>query len=388
MRRILFDFVIEVPPRSVEVLKNIGRIGDDEQFKYGLFNASIEEISGNSNEPVEVSLQVGDGKNWAPWAYDYDIVHEGDSLTDYSRGPAHPRFKIARIRVAKRFLKTRVKLRVWGYVDYGPIEEEPSPKPPTPTEPKPPEEGTPSQPEKPSEPFDVGRWIEYGLRKILRDEEPPSCFPSTTRFLVVLLAMIYTAALPQVDFWVRALGLVAVPTILVAEPWRLLTHIFVHYPMMGEVGGLIIPHAHIAMNTLFLWVFGDNVECRVGRGRYLGYFLVLGVLAGLGQVLWMHVIGLGFAEVYVVGASGAISGLMGMYLVFWPGNRVVFLGKRMPAWLFLVLWFLGQVGMLFSLGLGVAVAGHVTGFICGLVFGYAEKRGLEGSRWVSEIVRR
>jgi len=388
MRRIPFDFEIEVLPYSNEAFMEICGIGDGEEFKYGIFHARVGEISGGSSDFVEVSLQVGDGENWAAWAYDYDIVHEGDSLMGYSRGPAHPRFKIARIRVAKQSLKTRVKVRVWGSVDYGKLVEEPSSKPPAPTEPKPPEERPPSQPEKPSEPFDVGGWIEYGLRKILRDEEPPSCFPSTTRLLVALLAMIYTAALPQIDVWVRALGLVAIPAVLIGEPWRLLTHIFLHYPMMGEVGGLIIPHAHIAMNTLFLWVFGDNVECRVGKGRYLGYFLVLGVLAGLGQVLWMHAVGLGFAEIYVVGASGAISGLMGMYLVFWPGNRVVFLGKRMSAWLFLVLWFLGQVGMLFSLGLGVAVAGHVTGFICGLVFGYAEKHGLEGLRWVSEIVRR
>ena len=152
------------------------------------------------------------------------------------------------------------------------------------------------------------------------------------------------------------------------------THMWLHYPIIETINGLVIPHAHIAMNVLFLWVFGDNVECRLGHGKYLAYYLILGVLAGLGQVLWCHVIGLGLAPICFIGASGAISGIMGMYLVFYPRNHVIFLGRRMYALSFMALWFLGQVGMLFSMNQMVGVASHITGFIIGIVFAIFEKR--------------
>jgi len=135
----------------------------------------------------------------------------------------------------------------------------------------------------------------------------------------------------------------------------------------------VVPHAHIAFNILFLWVFGDNVECRIGHGKYLAYYLICGVISGAGEVLWLHTIGLGFQPIIIVGASGAISGIMGMYLILFPKNHVVFLGKRVKAWNFLILWFLGQIALLFQTDITVAVAAHITGFVVGMILGGAEK---------------
>jgi len=251
---------------------------------------------------------------------------------------------------------------VW--IQYIPAEE-PS-VPPTPPE-------TP-EPEKPSEPFDLGKWLEFGLRKLLRDEEPPGCPPNNTKLLVTLLAAIYAITLANVDLWVKALGLVAIPSMALSQFWRLFTYMWIHVPVVATVDGYVIQHAHIAMNALFLWVFGDNVECRLGHGKFLAYYLLCGVLAGLGHVLVANAIGAVNAAGYVVGASGAISGVMAMYMVFFPRNHVIVCGRRMRAYYFIGLWFLGQLAMVSATGGGIAYACHVSGFLAGLALALAEKR--------------
>ena len=148
---------------------------------------------------------------------------------------------------------------------------------------------------------------------------------------------------------------------------------WLHAPITETINGIVVPHAHIAMNILFLWVFGDNVECRLGHGKYLAYYLILGILAGLGEVAWLHIMGLGFQPIIIVGASGAISGIMGLYLSLYPKNHVIVFGKQLKAWNFLILWFLGQIALLFQIGITIAVAAHITGFLAGVILGEAEK---------------
>ena len=235
------------------------------------------------------------------------------------------------------------------------------------------EEPSPPEPSPPSERFDLGKWLEFGLRKILRDEEPPGCSPNNTKLLVVLLAMIYAITLANVGFWVKMLGLVAIPSLALIEFWRFFTYMWIHVPTVAAVDGYVIQHAHIAMNLLFLWVFGDNVECRLGHGKYLAYYLICGVVAGLGHVLVANVVGAVNAVGYVVGASGAISGVMAMYMVFFPKNHVIVCGRRMTAWAFLGLWFIGQLAMVSAMGSGVAYACHVFGFLAGLALALAER---------------
>ncbi len=143
-------------------------------------------------------------------------------------------------------------------------------------------------------------------------------------------------------------------------------------------GGIL----HIAGNMLFLWVFGDNVEDRLGHVRYAVFYLGTGVVATLA-----HSLVTGFADVPIVGASGAIAGVLGAYLVLVPHSRVrtlVFLLffvtiVDLPAPLFLVYWFIIQlfqgVGGL-GLQTGVAYMAHIGGFGAGWLIARAISRRL------------
>jgi len=146
----------------------------------------------------------------------------------------------------------------------------------------------------------------------------------------------------------------------------LLTSMFMH-------GGL----AHIFGNMLFLWIFGDNIEDRLGHIRYLIFYLVCGVLAGLAHV-FSTVIFAGGSEAGLLipslGASGAISGVLGAYILLFPTRRVTVLLSwfvtQVPAFVAIGLWFVFQLisglGMLGSQQGGVAYAAHIGGFVAGL----------------------
>jgi membrane associated rhomboid family serine protease len=136
--------------------------------------------------------------------------------------------------------------------------------------------------------------------------------------------------------------------------------------------------AHIVGNALFLWVFGDNVEESMGKGRFVLFYLVCGLVAAAAHVMTQP-----GSPVPTVGASGAISGVMGAYLVLYPHARVnmlfifiiIFRVIPVPAWLVLLWWFIMQVitGLPELMRLnpevsgGVAVWAHVGGFVAGLL---------------------
>jgi membrane associated rhomboid family serine protease len=134
---------------------------------------------------------------------------------------------------------------------------------------------------------------------------------------------------------------------------------------------------HIGFNMLFLWVFGNNVEDRLGRIRFPIFY----VLCGLGAA-FAHILASPNSEVPTIGASGAVSGILGAYAVVWPSATIVciipvfiliFFTVRTPAWLMIGLWFALQlfsgVGSLGQAGTegGVAYLAHVGGFLTGLV---------------------
>ena len=147
--------------------------------------------------------------------------------------------------------------------------------------------------------------------------------------------------------------------------WSLLTHQFLH-------GGWL----HIVANMWTLWIFGDNVEDRMGPLRFIIFYLVCGVLAALTQVLVTP-----NATIPSVGASGAIAGVLGAYFLFFPTARLIVLIPilffpfffELPAVIFLVLWFFIQLfsgtAMLASpqqVG-GIAFWAHIGGFIAGML---------------------
>ncbi|MDQ6653511.1 MAG: rhomboid family intramembrane serine protease [Acidobacteriota bacterium] len=137
--------------------------------------------------------------------------------------------------------------------------------------------------------------------------------------------------------------------------------------------------AHIAGNMLFLWIFGDNVEDRMGHLRYLIFYLVCGVLASLAHVFITAALATDVGSMLIpsLGASGAISGVLGGYIMLYPTRRVtVFLFRfltQVPAYVAIGIWFafqlisgLGMLGGGSQQG-GVAYAAHVGGFVAGLV---------------------
>ena len=137
--------------------------------------------------------------------------------------------------------------------------------------------------------------------------------------------------------------------------------------------------AHIAGNMLFLWIFGDNVEDRMGHLRYLIFYLVCGLLASLAHVLTtvMFATEPGSLLIPSLGASGAISGVLGGYIVLYPHRRVTAIVFRfvtdVPAYVAIGIWFAFQLisgtaifGGGSQLG-GVAYAAHIGGFVAGVV---------------------
>jgi hypothetical protein len=140
--------------------------------------------------------------------------------------------------------------------------------------------------------------------------------------------------------------------------------------------------AHIAGNMLYLWIFGDNVEDRLGSGKYLFFYVLGGIIASAAHILTNPT-----SRIPTVGASGAIAAVLGAYLVLFPRQKVLTLiplgfWMRMtllPASIVLGMWFVLQfLSGVLSLGGpdvgGVAFWAHIGGFISGVIFGQLFKK--------------
>ena len=159
------------------------------------------------------------------------------------------------------------------------------------------------------------------------------------------------------------------PRDLVPPPFTVLTSMFLHGSVM-----------HVAGNMLSLWIFGNNVEDALGRGRFLLFYLLCGLAAAVTQTVATAVGAAGLVgpdaaavlSVPMIGASGAIAGVMAAYMVLFPHARVhtlvIVFVLRVPAVLFIGLWFLLQVLAVAQGGSpSVAFFAHIGGFVIGLV---------------------
>jgi membrane associated rhomboid family serine protease len=147
------------------------------------------------------------------------------------------------------------------------------------------------------------------------------------------------------------------------QSWHLLTSMFLHGSWM-----------HLLGNMWFFWLFGNNIEDSMGHGRFVVFYLLSGLTAAMVQVLLNPT-----SAIPMVGASGAISGVMGAYLVLYPRVKVYCLlplgffmtTVALPAWVMLGYWmllqFLGGVQSIAGEGGGVAFGAHVGGFVAGVV---------------------
>ena len=208
----------------------------------------------------------------------------------------------------------------------------------------------------------------------LRDDNPTRTVPFVNYALIVscVLVFLWQVSLGRhMEASVFAYGLIPdalfdgthpIPELAVVPAWlTVFTSMFLHGSWMHLIG-----------NMLYLWIFADNVEDRFGHGRFVIFYLLCGVAAAMAQALPDPE-----SPIPMVGASGAISGVLGAYLLMYPRAHVLVLiplgvfsqVTRLPALLVLGLWFALQLlsEMLAPEGAGVAFRAHIGGFVAGLV---------------------
>jgi membrane associated rhomboid family serine protease len=199
----------------------------------------------------------------------------------------------------------------------------------------------------------------------LRDTEPSYSKPVVTIFLIAvnLLVFLFEASLDPytLNAFIAHYGLVPVNFHVSA----IFTSMFLH-------GGWL----HVLGNMWFLWIFGDNIEDILGHEKYLIFYLACGVAAAVTQV-YFNV----DSRVPMVGASGAIAGVMGAYMIKFPHSRIVTLFFfifitfiDVPAWLMLIYWFgvqffsgVGSIAESTASDGGTAFFAHIGGFLTGMI---------------------
>jgi membrane associated rhomboid family serine protease len=210
----------------------------------------------------------------------------------------------------------------------------------------------------------------------ISDVIPSRTPPVVTVAIIVVNALIflYQLTLPEPALQLFVGAYAVVPAHF--HPATLITSQFLH-------GGVL----HVGGNMLYLWIFGDNVEDRLGHVRFLFFYLFAGIAAALLQIFFNP-----FSTVPMIGASGAIAGVMGAYFVLYPQSRVltvvflliIFDVVEIPAIFFLGIWFVmqllngvGSIGV--SMGGGTAFWAHVGGFVVGVLAGVGLRR--RDRRW-------
>ncbi len=207
----------------------------------------------------------------------------------------------------------------------------------------------------------------------LRDENRSLSTPHVTRVFIIinLVVFFFFWFLGNSSFEDAIFNFGIIPADVVAGErlYTLFTSMFMH-------GGIL----HLAGNMLYLYIFGDNIEDAFGHGRYFAFYFICGIAASL-----MHIVSITIAEemrIPAVGASGAISGVLGAYLLLYPRARVLTLVlygwafvARIPSIFFIGFWFVYQLllGFLPQSG-GVAYWAHIGGFIAGMALALILRR--------------
>ena len=208
----------------------------------------------------------------------------------------------------------------------------------------------------------------------LSDDNPTHSKPYVTIALIALCCLLFVWQLTLGSNGGKAIfALGVIPTSLLQDTplptnlrWvspelTLLTSMFLH-------GGFM----HLAGNMLYLWIFGDNIEDILGKPVFLLFYFICGIVAALSQALPNP-----SSQIPMIGASGAISGVLGAYVVFFPKKKIkvaipfgFFLQiLRLPAYVVLIFWFVLQLinGANAGSGGGIAFGAHIGGFVAGVV---------------------
>jgi membrane associated rhomboid family serine protease len=197
----------------------------------------------------------------------------------------------------------------------------------------------------------------------LRDHNPRSRFPRAVLTLVLINTAIYLflAVRDLQSELARQAGAIPLeiitltdvpPADIVPPPLTILTSMFLH-------GGFW----HLLGNMWFLWIFGDNIEDRMGSLKFVGFYLLTGAIGAISQCLIMP-----SSTIPMIGASGAVAGVLGGYVLLFPRARIVsllfFFRVSVPAVVFLGGWFAAQLFVVNHSG--IAWMAHVGGFLAGL----------------------
>lgn len=204
----------------------------------------------------------------------------------------------------------------------------------------------------------------------IKDDSPTNSFPLVTIALIVINLLVFIYQLPmganEEFVFVQRAGAIPYeimhlkdiyPTAIIPIPFTIFTAMFIH-------GGVM----HVTGNMLYLWIFGDNIEDKLGHLRFLLFYLLAGLAAGM-----IHVITFPHSNIPMIGASGAIAGVLGAYLVSFPRAKVhtviffIFFVNivKIPAVIFLGLWFFLQI-LGSGSGGGIAWFAHIGGFVTGI----------------------
>ncbi len=234
----------------------------------------------------------------------------------------------------------------------------------------------------------------------IRDEnpKPPGYKPIVTYALIAINVIVFVGEIlftgqileftnQRASVMIMGLGTVPAEIVngLIDRDYGVITSLF--SSMFVHAGVM-----HIGGNMLFLYIFGDNIEYKFGRAKYLALYLLWGVVAG-----FAHIMSDPSSQIPAIGASGAISGVLGAYLILFPRAKIVtflLMGfftrmTRIPAMWYLPFWFIFQnvlPAVVGSSGSGVAFLAHIGGFLIGLFSGYVYKKThrsefLYGSRY-------
>jgi membrane associated rhomboid family serine protease len=204
--------------------------------------------------------------------------------------------------------------------------------------------------------------------------------PYTTYGLIISNILLYAINFLTGDSLNNIFAFVPKNFLLGMEPWTIITYQFMH-------GGW----GHLLGNMWFLIIFGDNIEATIGKGKYLIFYLLCGIIAALSHMAFNLE-----SIIPTVGASGAISGVLGAYIILYPKNKistVIPFGfiriYKVEALYYLVIWFVLQLVFNFTDPYGgVAYMAHLGGFVGGAVliilFGGKKKRAQNDSLYTWE----
>ncbi|MCS7102869.1 MAG: rhomboid family intramembrane serine protease [Candidatus Korarchaeum sp.] len=218
----------------------------------------------------------------------------------------------------------------------------------------------------------------------LKDENPSPIRPLVNYSIIVMNFAVFFLEISdptRMSVLINDYGFI--PSLLLEEPltntYRVITSIFLH-------GGWV----HLLGNMLYLFIFGDNVEAAFGHLNYAFFYMLSGVSANMVHMIVSQLIGM--MDIPAVGASGAISGILGAYLLLYPRARVITLIftwylaalRPIPAKYFLGFWFILQLipGLLLGENTGVAYWAHIGGFIVGITLAFPYKSRADYLRYL------